>query len=180
MKTIKKVAVTPIEQIDGSIVDTFNVTDKTRNAPSVNAVENELVERNQIITVTSTNTITTTETKEKVKFNSIYGQEGNKLTLSNNAIVIGENISKVKISACICTTYDSPVGLVALNLYKNDSGKIVLANKKTSDSGSASVTLSPVVMSVAKGDEISVYVQGSSAGTIYQSYRCFLTVEKIA
>ena len=43
MKTIKKVAVTPIPEINGSVVDTFNVEDKTTNAPSIRAVEEDLI-----------------------------------------------------------------------------------------------------------------------------------------
>ena len=39
-KYIEKKSVTELEAITGSIVDTFNVNDKTTNAPSVNAVEN--------------------------------------------------------------------------------------------------------------------------------------------
>ena len=46
MKTIKKVAVSPIPEINGSVVDTFNVEDKTTNAPSVNAVENYIKAQN--------------------------------------------------------------------------------------------------------------------------------------
>ena len=46
MKYIKKVAVSPIPEINGSVVDTFNVEDKTTNAPSVNAVENYIKAQN--------------------------------------------------------------------------------------------------------------------------------------
>lgn len=42
MKYIKKVAVSPIPEINGSVVDSFNVGDKTTNAPSVRAVEDKL------------------------------------------------------------------------------------------------------------------------------------------
>ena len=40
MKTIKKVSITKLPVISGSIVDSFNAeVDKTTNAPSINAVE---------------------------------------------------------------------------------------------------------------------------------------------
>ena len=38
MKYIKKVSVSPIPEINGSVVDSFNVEDKTTNAPSIRAV----------------------------------------------------------------------------------------------------------------------------------------------
>ena len=41
MRAIKKVEVTPIDQNIGKIINSFNTTDdKTKNAPSINAVEN--------------------------------------------------------------------------------------------------------------------------------------------
>ena len=43
MKYIKKVAVSPIPEINGSVVDSFNVEDKTTNAPSINSIENMLI-----------------------------------------------------------------------------------------------------------------------------------------
>lgn len=39
MKYIKKMSSAPLEPINGSVVDTFNVEDKTTNAPSVNLAE---------------------------------------------------------------------------------------------------------------------------------------------
>ena len=41
MKAIKKVAVTPVTVNDGTIINSFSTSDdKTKNAPSINAVEN--------------------------------------------------------------------------------------------------------------------------------------------
>ena len=42
MKYIKKMSSAPLEPINGSVVDTFNVENKTTNAPSVRAVEDKL------------------------------------------------------------------------------------------------------------------------------------------
>lgn len=53
MKAIKKVEVTPIDLNIGKIIDSFNTTDdKTKNAPSLHAVENYVenyVENNSIL-----------------------------------------------------------------------------------------------------------------------------------
>lgn len=46
MKTIKKVAVSPIPEINGSVVDTFNVEDKTTNAPSINLIQGKILWEN--------------------------------------------------------------------------------------------------------------------------------------
>lgn len=42
MKYIKKMSSVELPKINGSVVDTFNVEDKTTNAPSVRAVEDKL------------------------------------------------------------------------------------------------------------------------------------------
>ena len=42
MKYIKKVAVSPIPATSGAVIDSFNATDKTTNAPSIRAVEDKL------------------------------------------------------------------------------------------------------------------------------------------
>lgn len=46
MKYIKKVAVSPIPEINGSVVDTFNVEDKTTNAPSINLIQGKILWQN--------------------------------------------------------------------------------------------------------------------------------------
>lgn len=50
MKTIKKVKITTLPVVNGSIIDSFNAEiDKTTNAPSINAVETKLSEfKNEI------------------------------------------------------------------------------------------------------------------------------------
>ncbi len=46
MKTIKKVAVTPVTPNTGDIIDSFSTTDdKHTNAPSINAVEQALANK---------------------------------------------------------------------------------------------------------------------------------------
>lgn len=42
MKYIKKVSVSPIPATSGAVIDSFNATDKTTNAPSIRAVEDKL------------------------------------------------------------------------------------------------------------------------------------------
>lgn len=43
MISIKKVAVTPLPDTEGAIIDSFNTTDdKHTNAPSINAVESKI------------------------------------------------------------------------------------------------------------------------------------------
>lgn len=46
MKYIKKMSSVPLDPINGSVVDTFNVTDKTRNAPSINLIQGKILWQN--------------------------------------------------------------------------------------------------------------------------------------
>lgn len=57
MKCLKKVSTIQADPITGSIVDTFNVQDKTTNAPSVHAVEDKLSGITSSISTLSSNAI---------------------------------------------------------------------------------------------------------------------------
>lgn len=74
MKTIKKVAVTPIQENTGVIIDSFNTSDnKHTNAPSINAVEQK---------VSTVQTATVTATKSNIDFTLNFKRNMNIVTLN--------------------------------------------------------------------------------------------------
>lgn len=74
MKTIKKVAVTPLQENTGTIIDSFNTTDdKHTNAPSINAVEQKL---------STVQTATITVTKSDIQFTLNFKRNMNIVTLN--------------------------------------------------------------------------------------------------
>lgn len=78
-KLIKKVAVSPIPEINGSVVDSFNVENKTNNAPSIKAVENYIKEQN------------TYSTEEQVVGKWIDGKTLYKRTYTSYTLQAGTN-----------------------------------------------------------------------------------------
>lgn len=71
MLSIKKVEVQPLDINYGKIIDSFSTTDdKTKNAPSINAVE-EYAVSNTTIQKVSTSITTTTETQSLIGLNAI-------------------------------------------------------------------------------------------------------------
>jgi len=74
MKTIKKVAVTPVTPNTGDIIDSFNTTDdKHTNAPSINAVETKMG---------TVQTATLTATKSNITFTLNFKRNMNIVTLN--------------------------------------------------------------------------------------------------
>ena len=50
MKRIKKVSTAKVDPITGSVSDTYNITDKTKNAPSIRLTEEMIDKKNNYST----------------------------------------------------------------------------------------------------------------------------------
>lgn len=80
MKTIKKVAVTPVTPNTGDIIDSFStLDDKTTNAPSINAVENYAYSKSEKNSEfnTQTYTFSTTNQDQTITVNFTFRRSGN-------------------------------------------------------------------------------------------------------
>lgn len=79
MKTIKKVAVTPVTPNTGDIIDSFNTTDdKHTNAPSINAVESKMG---------AVQTATITHIENDVTFTLKFKRNMNVVTVNVNMFI---------------------------------------------------------------------------------------------
>lgn len=94
MKAIKKVEVVPLDVNYGKIIDSFNTTDdKTKNAPSLNAVENYVTQTisDKIVVLTGTASISgTMSTQVSVDYPDGFTKD--------NCIVIGRMTNNVGTS----------------------------------------------------------------------------------
>ena len=122
MKYIKKMSSVPLDPINGSVVDTFNVEDKTTNAPSIRAVEDKLNSdfiKGEICTVNGTTdssgTIECSVTKQYSASNSVF-------VLSN-----------------ISSSAGSPYR-ITVNYYNSATSKVNLRVRKASDNSAISNT----------------------------------------
>ena len=97
----------------------------------------------------------------KIIFGTAYSVVGTQLALKNNHIIIGEDISYVKVSCNIWA--EAYEGNTFLRLLKNNEAfahTIVPAKDNEAWRG---ITISPILLSVSKGDEISAEIQFSVA-----------------
>lgn len=86
MKTIKKVAVTPVTPNTGDIIDSFNTSDdKHTNAPSINAVETKM---------STVQTATVTVTKYDIDFTLRFKRNMNIVTV-NVTMFIPSSVTSV-------------------------------------------------------------------------------------
>lgn len=142
------------------IVGTDTPTEDTKLVIDEYDLDAQYVEEKNIITATfTTNHTIASASAEKVALNqSVSG--GNKLTLNttNNGIVIGSGITKVKVSANInFQTVTS--GIKVVSIYLNNA----TAYTNTSEiSSRTTLIISPVLLEVQEGDIIYLYVQGNS------------------
>ena len=97
MKYIEKVAVSKIPKINGSVVDTFNVEDKTTNAPSIRAVEEKLAKGHGYYNNFRTSDLAvTTETATGIKVN-LDTMGGNLLILASLPIKMSSTSGYVRV-----------------------------------------------------------------------------------
>lgn len=106
---------------------------------------------------------------------------GNKLSVENNAIVIGSGVSKVKVSANgqfvnQSTTYNMNV---EINIMVNDSNDYVAINY-FGTSRYATASISDFVMNVKEGDKIQLRLWNNAAGNYEVRYSgTWLTIEVV-
>lgn len=152
------------------------------NETNLNNIENgiEILQPN-IMTASLTSGQTVSATSGTVLLDSST-KVGDKLTFSNNEIVIGTGVTKVKVSANmrISTSVANAIG-VNLNVCKN--GEVIASNRTSLGSKSYDgLTTAPCLIEVSVGDTIcmqwwfstsqSVTISGTTGST-------YLTVEVV-
>ena len=150
----------------------------------VNAI-NEINEKTSanIMTIGLTDNKTFTISKAwaytKLVCDTLQLKLGNKLTFENGAIKIGEGVKYVKISANAMTNGIANYQIV--NIALNGTYKATGYYRSTNASYYGTIGLSPVVIEVAAGDEISLTYGAGATGSlvIAGGTTTYLTVEVI-
>lgn len=111
-------------------------------------------------TTTGSNTVTTMPLSGKISV-------GNKFTLSNNEIIVGDNVSVVKVNANISTAWNGTAqGDLLLYLYKNDNLVGRVSGNKYDANMSQGLSLSSMLLNVASGDKLKLGLYTNNAGTV--------------
>lgn len=143
-------------------------------------INSKLLDTN-IITAELSDDLSVTATSGLIPLNNAI-KIGNKLSLSNNKIIIGSGVSKVKISGNMrmSTTSTSALG-VNLNIFRN--GIEYVASNRTSLSGYDGISTATRLVEVQEGDEITLNYWKSNSTTamiIMSGYgSTYLTVEVV-
>ena len=136
--------------------------------------ERKIYPNDNIICVTNSALYELTQTNvyEQIQNLVIENQLGSDLSLVDNAIVIGEGISKILVNFSL--TYDGVGGVGAkfIRLSKNevDNGYRMLSKSNISTSGTQNYRIfmnsGDVLIDVVKGDKIMLFVYGTAGDTI--------------
>lgn len=116
----------------------------------------------------------------KIPLNSIKAQVGNKLSISNNRIIIGQGISYVKVSCQIYVNRSSGAG-GAFNIIirKNDSDVASLTNSGVPSGGNRCDNLSDRLIPVQQNDYIEFHFYGYNGDVVRYETGTYITVEAV-
>lgn len=111
-----------------------------------------------------------------IGLSEVRAQVGSGLTRSGNYVVIGNNISKVKVSSNVFYSQNgSGYGWMRINVNDQDVHLNAITNLSGGGYGSASI--SSAILSVSQGDKISLY--NLEGGVKVRGTTSWLTVEAI-
>ncbi len=120
-------------------------------------------------------TISTTGDYEKLPL-TLSNSLGTKLTMSNNAVVIGNGVSKIKISFVVLND-GTTIGRKYVTIYRNGTGEIIALNSAAANN-IVQIVQTPIILNVNENDVIDLRVYGTKDDNIY-AYRTYMTVEVI-
>lgn len=157
---------------------------KTLIAAVNTKIENlEVTSKKHVMTAGLTDNYTTADPSdfEKLKTNKVFCSCGDKLTITEEGIKIGDGVSKVKVSGQIYFyTNVSLTGDSVAVIYKNNN-QIVMHNQRLNDDYEH-LALPEKLIDVVKGDIINLAVKSEkTSGTLIKNYEdgTFLTVEVV-
>lgn len=149
------------------------------NAQNLNNNFDELDEKTEhhIITASMSSNFTKSTTDYEILPLNTWVIVGNKLTINNNSIVVGSNVSIVKVSAKLSFNSVASSGLKWLTIFKNNEA--VSANPSNLSSRNM-VYSTDTLVEVSAGDTITLKVNGSVGDIIrYGVAYSNITVEVI-
>ena len=86
----------------------------------------------------------------------LYNSTGNKLSLSNNGVVIGTGVSKVLVSSNVKVIAAGGIGNKHSRIYKNDTTVCWTNTKALEVSDEITINNTPILLDVTNGDIITL------------------------
>lgn len=113
-----------------------------------------------------------------IPFDNIAKNTSERLSLSNNAVVIGQGIKKVEVSGMVFgeDTNTSPLYLWTEIRQNNVEVQTSIADTSTNY---GTTSFSPIILDVVQGDKISIYKLNNSTQKIRGTISSFLMVKVV-
>jgi len=153
------------------------------NETNLNKIENGVYTANdkKIITVGLTSNVTLATTGESdIRLNSVKGQVGSGLNLSNGVVNIGAGISTILISAAVYTNRSSAAGAACnFSIRKNGNTVASSINSVPTGAGNQTINIPSVLLYVQEGDTIGLVCYGYSGDVISSAVGTHLTIQVV-
>ena len=168
--------------IKGDVIQETGTASETNVYSSV-AIDNKiqaLKSKNIIVVGYSRHTQSLTSwTNTLITDASVKPQIGNKLTFSNNKVIIGEGVTHIRISAK--SSFKKTVtGDCSINVKKNDESITILDTYENVPSNSwHNTAISPSIIEVSQGDEISLNITLGNSGDVEFLAASYITIEEV-
>ena len=161
-----------------SKIDFQNLPDTTT---PVNATNLNLIQESNVLMIGYTNDVACSIIGAYTQMTgfSVVNSVGNKITLNNNdEIVIGQGISKIKVSSKI-SRYSTTAGIKYLYIRKNGENQIWSTINAPSNTYTTEA-IPDAVISVSQNDKITfTYFTNQSGDSFNGQLRTYITVEAI-
>lgn len=110
----------------------------------------------------------------QISLNVVYKNIGNKFSLSNNAVVVGTNVARVRISGAIFVEAPQGTGYVWGQIRKNDINISTAITPYNNGGGFLSSVIPPIIEEVSQGDVIKLIgdstVQGNTRNGVANTW----------
>lgn len=137
----------------------------------------KLEDKTNMITLVlqDTYTIVNTNTYEEIPLQEL-NKIGDKLTYSENGVLIGKGVSKVEVSYTVKYETLEKEGQKYGSLFKNDETALLLENAYAT--GRCIISATPIIVNVAENDLLTLKVYGQ-AGDKLRTASTYITVRVI-
>ena len=154
-----------IKQVVNSNADELdeNTTDIQDLRQDISTVNEKLNTKYILVTITTKSNI---GGGYQILLDSIKDNIGGKFTLSNNRIIVGSGVSKVKVSASIFVEEPQGTGYVWGQIRKNGNTQSSSIVPYNNGGGFLSSSIPPTIFNVEQGDAITLIADSTCQGVL--------------
>lgn len=159
----------------GQVIDSYSESET--DSYSCNYINNQLAPKYIIATTTVASNLSS---NFKILLNSVRANEGNVFTLSNNSVVVGAGVSKIRASAGIFVQGPQGTGYVWGRIKKGNADISTTIFPYNNGGGFLSVSIPPQIIGVSEGDTISLIADSTCQGQLREGFtNTWLFVEAV-